>query len=232
MSFYYMLLGHLIGDFVLQTDQIAHNKVKLRKWNALHAAIVTVCMLLFSLPFGVHVIGAVFVSGILHYYIDWYKPRISKRHPLQPLVYFLLDQGVHISILYVISIFAYPIHQSLLQSPFLIKLMLATVFLTSFCSVLNQFIVKMLVPVSETDFFKDGEKITGNLTRLLIAFSIYFSVIYSVWFFLLMIVVLLNFLYKYKTVWKSWMNRSHLIAKIGLDMVAALIGAGLLFHIK
>ncbi|MBZ0195690.1 MAG: DUF3307 domain-containing protein, partial [Deltaproteobacteria bacterium] len=57
MAFYYLLLGHLIGDFVLQTDKIAENKGRHRKWNLLHVLVVTLCTLLFTYPFGNIVFG-------------------------------------------------------------------------------------------------------------------------------------------------------------------------------
>ncbi len=73
MSFYYLLLGHLLGDFTFQTDNIAKYKSIQWKWNLLHTVIVTLSMLIFAIPFGQLAVFLVIINGILHFIIDSFK---------------------------------------------------------------------------------------------------------------------------------------------------------------
>ena len=106
MAFYYLLLGHLIGDFVLQTDKIAENKGRRWKWNLLHVLVVTFCILIFSYSFGSPLILVVLLNGIVHFVLDFHKKDIMGILHLSKLQGFLFDQLLHTLLLFLISLAA------------------------------------------------------------------------------------------------------------------------------
>jgi len=69
------LAGHLLGDFLLQNRWLAERKQESVCGMALHAAIVTACIMLFTGWFDVR---SVMVFGS-HFLIDWF--RLGKRWP-------------------------------------------------------------------------------------------------------------------------------------------------------
>ena len=119
MIFWQLLLAHLIGDFPLQFNEIFRLKVK-SKWGVLlHCAIVVMISALFLVPY---VLTMQMWCGIIilicsHFIIDWTRVILSKKANLDNLWMFLLDQGLHILIVWLVSqIISYP--------PFIIPLIL------------------------------------------------------------------------------------------------------------
>lgn len=227
MCFFYLLLGHLLGDFVLQTNKIAENKAKCWQWNAVHAAVVTGCMLLFSVPFGLWVVGFVLLNGVFHYFIDLYKQKISKKYPLPGLVYFLTDQFIHVLLIYAISKTAVVNMQLLFVNQNILKILLTVCFVTSFSAVLNQYLLILIFPNINKNFFEEGEKSIGNMTRLLLTSSLFLSVRISGLFLVFIAAAGVFLMLQYKKKWRTWMRVKHLCVKLLLDLVMSL--SGLLF---
>lgn len=230
MCFLYLLLGHLMGDFILQTDKIADNKVKYRGWNVLHAIVVTVSMLLLAVPFGVLVMTLVILNGVMHYLVDFYKPVIAKRYPLAPLIYFVLDQGIHIFLIFIISRFAYNAG-GLFFSRELITIFLVLVFISSFAAVLNQYVLSLIFPLHGKKFFQEDEKSIGNFTRLSITASLYLSYCFSPIFLLLLIILVIIILYHFNRKWYIWMKLSQFSVKMLTDLVISTIGFVILLNL-
>jgi len=93
--FLWLFLAHLIGDFVLQTEQMALKKGQILFWLALHATIVAgiTWVLCWSWTRNTFVvIAAVFLSHLL---FDWVKPRL----PGNPLKWYIVDQAAHVVVL-------------------------------------------------------------------------------------------------------------------------------------
>lgn len=94
-----LLLGHLVGDFALQTIELVRFKAHSWKGLVLHAAIVTASTALFlweNLPtWGVWLIP-LFVTHLL---ADWGKVALARRWPQRKLSTFFLDQAVHLGML-------------------------------------------------------------------------------------------------------------------------------------
>ncbi len=91
--FLWLFLAHLIGDFVLQTEQMALKKGHMLPWLALHATIVA------AITWGLCwtwdawiVVIAVFISHLL---FDAIKPHL----PGSQLVWYILDQSAHLVVL-------------------------------------------------------------------------------------------------------------------------------------
>lgn len=228
MCFYYLLAGHLLGDFILQTDRIAANKAKDKQWSVLHATVVTLCILLFSVPFGLAVILLVLLNGVLHHLIDYYKSRIAERLLLPGLVFFLADQAVHILLLYAISAFAVIKPELLFFGSEWIGTIIVASLVSSFSAILNQYILSMLFPDTGKNFFEKDEKGAGNAARLLITFGLYLSWSISPVFILCTGAASAIYIYQYKRKWSTWMKRDYFFAKIILDVLISIAGVVLL----
>ena len=218
MAFYYLLLGHLIGDFVLQTDKIAENKGRHRKWNLLHVLVVTLCTLLFTYPFGNIVFGMVLLNGVTHFFLDYYKARITIKLRLPDLAGFLLDQSIHIFLLYFISQFAVYSNQHLIDFT-TVRFLMGLSLVTSFSAVFTQFVLAALFRRDGSRFFEKGEKYVGILARTYIAIVFYMSFAQSPWYLLLLLAAAAVFFLQFKLGWNKWMSPSQLAVKLMLDAV-------------
>lgn len=218
MAFYFLLLGHLIGDFVLQTDKIAENKCRHWKWNLLHVLVVTFCTLGFAYPFGSLLFGMVLLNGAVHFLLDYYKAQITIKLRLPDLAGFLLDQSIHILLLYLISHFAVYGNQPLIDF-IIVKYLMVLTFVTSFSAVFTQFVLAALFQRDGSRFFEKGEKNVGILARIYIVIVFYMSVVQSTWYLLLLLVVAAAFFLQFKLGWSKWMSPSHLAVKLLFDTV-------------
>ncbi len=216
MAFYYLLLGHLLGDFVLQTDKIAANKGKYWQWNLLHVSIVTVCMLVSTFIFGPISFLMVLANGLLHFLLDYYKPAISKLLRLPELAGFIIDQSLHILFLYLISFMTVTRNPGVTGS-IIVKLLIVLVVLTSFSAVFTQFVLAAVFPRTGSGFFEDGEKFMGILSRIFITTVFYLSYIISPFYLFLLILVPAAFVIQFKYKWNKWMSPTHLLVKFLLD---------------
>lgn len=216
MAFYNLLLGHLIGDFVLQTDKIAENKGRRWKWNLLHVLAVTFCILIFSYGFGTPLIFLVLINGVAHFVLDFHKKAIMGVLHLSELQVFLFDQLLHILLLFLISRAAEYDAMQLLDYK-TVRLLIVLVLVTSFSAVFTQFILSALFPRTDNSFFKEGEKQVGILTRLYVSVVFYLAVVISPFYLLLLVVAAVIFLIQFKLKWNKWMSHSHLLVKLLLD---------------
>lgn len=217
MAFYYLLLGHLIGDFVLQTDKIAENKGRYLRWNFLHALVVTLCILFFAYPFSLPYLCILLVNGIAHFLLDYYKTPVVKKLHLPELAGFLLDQFIHISLLYFISRF--DAHSGRPAIDFVtVKYLTVLVIVTSFSAVFTQFILAAVFRRDGSRFFKKGEKNVGILARVYMAVVFYLSYVQSPGYLFLLLVIAAAFFLQFRLGWNKWMSASQLAVKLLLDL--------------
>lgn len=98
LLFWLLVSGHLLGDFLFQTDWMVANKRRGAGLPAHLAAVLVIHLMviapLLSVPVGVVVVGAVVVHGL----IDAAKSRYRWRRP-GPLALFLVDQLAHLLVL-------------------------------------------------------------------------------------------------------------------------------------
>lgn len=227
MAFYYLLLGHLIGDFVLQTDKMAENKGRYLKWNLLHVLVVTLCTFVFSYTFGTLLLAMVLLNGVIHFIMDYYKNKICRILHMSELSGFLFDQLIHIILLYIISQTAVYGNEQLIDFK-TVSLLIPLVLATFFSAVFTQFVLATLFPRVDSRFFKEGEKVIGILTRIYVAVVFYISSIQSPYYLLLLVIAAAMFLLRFKLGWNKWMSPSHLVVKLLLDTV---ISAACIFPI-
>ena len=216
MAFYYLLLGHLIGDFVLQTDKIAENKSTHWKWNLLHVSVVTFCIFIFASSFGKLLSAWILINGFLHFLLDFYKNKICKFLHFSNLSGFLVDQFIHLLILYGISLTAHYPGGPLLDFRS-VKLLIMLIMITSFSAVFTQFVLSSLFPREESRFFESGEKQLGIMTRINIFVIFYMAIAHSPYYLLLLTITFPPFILQFKQSWNRWMSLSHLAVKVILD---------------
>ena len=102
--FILLLLGHILGDFFLQTKGMAEKKEKSIKWVLLHCLCYWGTMLLISLPvISYEIVLAVTVASILHLVIDITKyiylsvmTKKSKKTQVIERNMFFIDQILHL----------------------------------------------------------------------------------------------------------------------------------------
>ena len=103
-----LMTGHLLGDFYFQPDCIADKKKRSLGYTALHCLIYGIVMfIVLSAATGRlnRYICPVLVIGVLHLVVDGLKSIICKVCKLEKweLTVFLVDQLIHVIILFVIS---------------------------------------------------------------------------------------------------------------------------------
>lgn len=90
-----LIVAHLIGDFVLQTNKVAKMKAESAKGLFLHVCLISLTqMFLLGVYYGfLGIVGAIGV-GLFHWLIDYSKIRITSKFNCQSF-YFIFDQVLH-----------------------------------------------------------------------------------------------------------------------------------------
>jgi hypothetical protein len=88
---------HFLGDFVLQTDEMAQNKSKSDMWLSLH-------ILIYMLPLSLLGWKYALINAFIHWHIDWISSRISSRMWAEKKVHWFFvvigaDQALHMTTL-------------------------------------------------------------------------------------------------------------------------------------
>lgn len=109
----YLLLGHFVGDFALQSDYMAQKKTNSKKTLTFHVLVyvlvIAAVLLLYALAagrdhfFSWTVLGLLFLVYVVHWLQDYLKGHVLPRTKQM----YYLDQILHISLLYVIRLVVY-----------------------------------------------------------------------------------------------------------------------------
>ena len=110
---FFLMLGHLFGDFALQTDNMATHKKKSLVILTYHVIIYTICLwgffIFYSLLYqsGLFLrIATIIFLGIV-FILHWLQDFIKSRHNNNSKQAYYLDQALHIAVLYIYRIFIY-----------------------------------------------------------------------------------------------------------------------------
>lgn len=99
------LIGHFLGDFYFQTDEIARNKDKQVAKLLKHCALYTVAMLIVIIPiFSLELLICSISISLLHFIIDLIKSHIKSRYENETRIY-LVDQVVHLFVIFGFAVF-------------------------------------------------------------------------------------------------------------------------------
>ncbi len=95
-----LLFSHWVGDYVLQTNEMAANKANGIRWLSIHVAVYAAVLFCFALLFFNVATALYFVlaNAALHWATDFLTSRVSARFKNQPRIYFPIigmDQFIH-----------------------------------------------------------------------------------------------------------------------------------------
>lgn len=114
MIFTTVLIAHFIGDFVLQTDEMAKGKSSSMKWLALHIGTYTSVLLVAAVFFlsWQQAVAFAAINGAGHMLTDYFTSRISSKMWAAERVhdFFVVigaDQLIHVLILYWSCMYVY-----------------------------------------------------------------------------------------------------------------------------
>jgi len=107
-----LIVGHLLGDYYFQSDDLVTKKKNQCKFVIYHGLIYCACILLLLLPiFSIKVIVAFLIVSISHFLIDLVKMKInnySKKNKFISWIkrnVFCLDQALHMAIIIIIAFY-------------------------------------------------------------------------------------------------------------------------------
>lgn len=172
-----MILAHLLGDYVLQTDKLARWKGRSLWGVAVHGAIVTLSLWLCSLPFSPTWWPYALGLGLAHALIDVGRARLGSISPAVDLLLFVVDQVAHgLTIWAALALSGWlgprPAETALgrwLQAENRLLLIAGYVLLTMPAWVLSHFLARGMGAKQTCLPGRPGEKYLGMLERGLIA---------------------------------------------------------------
>ena len=103
-----LMIGHLLGDFYFQTNKLAEKKRISLRYTFLHSLLYSIIMFVVILLItGMYkkYISFILIIGLSHFVVDGIKNIVYKKASIEKhkLLLFVIDQIVHIIILYVIN---------------------------------------------------------------------------------------------------------------------------------
>lgn len=103
LIFIYLIIGHLVGDFLFQTSRLVEYKQRNIYGIVLHCLIIWFSQSLLLLPylFSLKVWLTVTLISLLHFVIDFTKIKLKNKTNVRlPIIPFTIDQILHFSVLY------------------------------------------------------------------------------------------------------------------------------------
>ncbi len=104
----YLILGHLLGDFIFQPNKLVLWKMRSKMGTLVHAGIHFILNLLILLPFIINgyvwLIGVAFGLSFVHFWLDQTKINYELKHDKKVLP-FLIDQMLHLLAILLIYFF-------------------------------------------------------------------------------------------------------------------------------
>ncbi|MBI4027574.1 MAG: DUF3307 domain-containing protein, partial [Verrucomicrobia bacterium] len=98
--FLILLIAHLIGDFVLQTEQMALKKGHVLAWLILHASELGLITWLLCWSVKSWIVPVVVVVFVTHVIFDWAKAQLKGN----PLRWYIVDQSGHVLTLWICAL--------------------------------------------------------------------------------------------------------------------------------
>lgn len=98
-----ILLGHIIGDFYVQTDKMAGKKQNSIKYMLMHCLIYTIVIGICFYILCRKIVGVLIISGFVflsHLIIDLIKGKCDKKTAKYQYIVFLTDQVIHMVVLF------------------------------------------------------------------------------------------------------------------------------------
>lgn len=96
-------LGHLIGDFVFQTNKIAYLKSQSKHGLLIHVGLVWLAQMIIMSSYGYSGLWAATICSFVHYFVDVLKIELTKKGYKETYL-FLFDQSLHASVLFMLTL--------------------------------------------------------------------------------------------------------------------------------
>lgn len=166
-------MAHLLGDFILQPNSWVadkENKKLKSKYLYLHVLIHTVLSFIFL--WNLELWWVAVLVGITHFIIDVCK--LSFQNIQTTKKWFFIDQILHIAVIGGVSLYFNEFEFNFLKNKDFLKILMATLFLTSPASIFIKLILSSWTPVNEqagslqTESLSNAGKYIGILERLLV----------------------------------------------------------------
>ena len=167
-----MILAHLVGDFVLQTDKLAAWKARDISGVAVHGLVVTIITALFALPFKPFWWQGVLFISLAHVLID--ASQLYYKLPVAPITRFLIDQLLHFLSIFIALYAGGYLDLSVVQSTYSPQLQTILIVATGYAFitmptwVLLKFVGYALVEGSPPVFPDRFHKYAGIVERIVV----------------------------------------------------------------
>lgn len=175
----YLILGHLLGDFIFQPNKLVLWKMRSKIGTLAHTAIHFILNLLILLPFIINgyiwLIGVAFGLSFMHFWIDQVKINYDLKHDKKVLP-FLIDQLLHLLAILVIYFFIQNITLALPTDDFYaiytdIRLIIFISFIILSTTVVEIYLLQKKREKNNNAVLKMNPK--GILKRILVVAMIY-----------------------------------------------------------
>ena len=166
-----LLIAHLLGDFVFQTNKIAMMKSKSVKGISFHVTIVGVTAI-FIMSFFYGLWGGItaIIITIIHFCIDYMKLKLKNKIKKVQTLYFLFDQGLHILVLLVASSFwKNPVARYQIKAEYSL-LIIMSIIGYYVLSILVKYVIFDLKWMSQYPFFLKNERPIDGVTALILLY--------------------------------------------------------------
>lgn len=195
--FLVFILGHLVGDFVLQTNKVAIMKSTSKKGVLIHSIIVFISQAGLLSIYGINGIIAALLNFMIHYIIDSLKENISKYIKKYKFIIFVLDQIIHMTGIYILTL-NFGVNKSTIMIDLsLIKILITIIVLTYVSSVMVIILIRdMDSSLIKNEFFKKNERIMDSFINLTVWLLFYLPLSWSI----SLVILLFYFYQKYQKV--------------------------------
>lgn len=173
MIFTKLILAHIIGDFILQSNSwVADKEKKQLKSKYLYLHVLIHAVLSFIFLWDINLWWIPVLIGITHFIIDALKLQFQKLKTKR--LWFFIDQALHILVILGISVFVKEINFEIFNNPELLKYLTAAVFLTTPASMMIKILLSSWSPITvehskvQTESLTNAGKYIGILERLFV----------------------------------------------------------------
>lgn len=173
MIFTKLILAHIIGDFILQSNSwVADKEKKQLKSKYLYLHVLIHAVLSFIFLWDINLWWIPVLIGITHFIIDALKLQFQK--PKTRKLWFFIDQALHILVILGISVFVKEMNFEIFNNPELLKYLTAAVFLTTPASMMIKILLSSWSPITvehskvQTESLTNAGKYIGILERLFV----------------------------------------------------------------
>jgi hypothetical protein len=218
--FWVFIFGHLIGDFVLQTNKIAKLKTSSKRGLFVHALIVALSQVAVLIYFGIMGVTAAIIKGIIHFFIDDLKNKFNGRYNSSQTLMFVADQLVHLVFIFILTkIFTNLIPQRDFNV-FYVKFGVVLILLGFVSTILIKIVLRDIKKdLQKEAFFKKNERIIDGTIAVINFLICFIAFRYGIYFVFLLIPVYI--------VYKKYFSYNYQKSIINIKFVFLMVISGI-----